>query len=517
MDAAPPRDRRRVLLTLITFLALAFASAYLMQVNGWNQNAHYALIRALADGTPRIDVSRHEIGDLGTGDVSIFDGHVYSNKAPGLAFVSMPAYGVVVATGMRTTGDPTRVIWALHLWAVTVPFVVLLLLVRWAGDVLEPGYGLAAAATLGLATLVLPFSTMLFAHVLSTALGFASFALLARERRRAARTRLVAAAGLLTGLGIATEYSFVLIGAVLGVYALRTRVGALRRGLFFAGGVAVGILPILLYNAWAFGSPVHSTYDNNYAPLGGFQGIGSPDFQLLFDVLFSAMGLVTLTPVVVCGVVGAVVAYRRDHRPEWLVVCAVMLVALAWAACFRVEITVFGGQGPPRYLIMFLPFFALGLGHAYRRFPVTTLALAAVSGFQMVGITATNALAAYDGDWTGRASARNFTQTAVSLVGITGWYTISLFLGAVVVAAVAATLASARSPVARWELVVAPAAVLAWALVALGAKNYNGLPPGTGYVAVLAFVVAAAATTVAVVASVATARRMARVVPHARD
>ena len=68
--------------TIVAFAAFAVAAVFPMQVNGWNQNAHYALVRALAQGTPTIDKTRTEIGDLGTGDVTLVDGHYYSNKAP---------------------------------------------------------------------------------------------------------------------------------------------------------------------------------------------------------------------------------------------------------------------------------------------------------------------------------------------------------------------------------------------------------------------------------------------------
>lgn len=484
-------------LTLVALASLAFASAYPMQVNGWNQNAHYALVRALADGTPRIDVSRTEVGELGTGDVAAFRGHVYSNKAPGLALATMPAYVVTVASGMRTTGDPTRVIWALHLWGVTLAFLVLLLLVRWAVDRLEPGLGLAAACALGLTTLTLPFSTVFFAHVLSTMLGFAAFAVLLRERRGPPRLLLVAVAGLLAGLAATTEYSLVLIGAVVGVYALRSPAGALRRGLAYAAGVAMGVAPVLLYNTWAFGSPFHSTYDGNFLPLGGLFGIGTPSGRLLYDVLFSAWGIVTLTPVVVAGVAGAVVMWRRGIRAEALVVLGVVAVVLVWAACFRLGITAFGGQGAPRYLIMIMPFVAVGLATAFRTFPLTTLALSAISAFQMVLITATNPLASYDGDWLGRAESKAFSQTALGLIGITGWYTIALFFAAVVVAVGATVVATPALRVERRELAVAAAALAGWAVVAFGARNPAGLPPSTAYVLALVLVVGIVAAAIA--------------------
>src|SRR4051794_24214095 len=75
-------------------------------------------------------------------------------------------------------GVPQRAIWQMGLWAVVVPAILLLLLVRRTVDRIEPGLGLATAAILGLATLVFPFSALLFAHVPATLLAFLSFTLL---------------------------------------------------------------------------------------------------------------------------------------------------------------------------------------------------------------------------------------------------------------------------------------------------------------------------------------------------
>src|SRR5205085_7281461 len=156
----------------LAVVALAGAFAWPMQVNGYNQNAHYALVRALAlYGTPRIDRTRGQIGEVSTGDVATYKGHVYAAKAPGLALVSVPAFLVLDAIGMRTTGDPTRIIWALHLWSIVLPALAIVVLVRWVADQVVPGTGIAAAVTVGLATLLLPFGTLLFSHVLAAAFG----------------------------------------------------------------------------------------------------------------------------------------------------------------------------------------------------------------------------------------------------------------------------------------------------------------------------------------------------------
>jgi hypothetical protein len=470
----------------LALCALALAFAWPMQVNGFNQNAHYALVRALGVyGTAQIDKSRGEIGDLGTGDVARYKGHWYAAKAPGLAIASLPAFWVAKAVGMRTTGDPTRIIYVLHLWSIVLPALILLVLARGVSERLQHGTGTAVAVTLGLATLLLPFATLFFSHVLAATLGFAAFVLLFRER--------VFLAGVLAGLAVFVEYPLALGGAILGVYAL-TRPVWWRRGLEYAGGVFVGVLPLLAFNWWAFGSPTHIAYEDYYAggeKAGGVFGFGLPKLAHMHDLLFSTMGVLVLTPVTGAAVVGAALLARR--RPEATVALAIVVAYYLWNSSLRYA-SAFGGLGPPRYLLPLIPFLAVGLAVAWRRFPVATLALAAVSAFQMVVTTATGPLAAYDGDWMVRLRAHEFVQTGASLVGITGWYSIAPFFGA---ALVAAWLAWGDVRGARRELVVAAAALAVWALAALAANNPSGHALTTGYVLALA----AGAGLVALIAS----------------
>ena len=92
---------------VIALLVLVGASAVLLQPFGYNQGSHLALVRALADGTPRIDAYRDY-----SGDESYYHGHFYSNKAPGLALASLPAY-----VALRAAHLPHGV-HALSLWGV---------------------------------------------------------------------------------------------------------------------------------------------------------------------------------------------------------------------------------------------------------------------------------------------------------------------------------------------------------------------------------------------------------------
>ena len=484
-------SRRRV--ALLAFLALAVAFAYPMQVNGYNQTAHYALVRSLASGTPNIDRSRGEVGDLSTGDAALFEGHYYATRPPGLAAATLPAFFAVEAVGMRTVGDPTRVIWALHLWSVALAGVALALLVAWVADRLEPGFGIAAGVTLGLGTLVLPFSTLFFSHVPAALLGFAAFALLFRERLGPRRPWLVAGAGLFSGLAITFEYPLVFAAAIVGVYAL-VRPGRLRRALAYAGGLIAGVLPLLAFNVWAFRDPFHIAHEDFFQSrehrAEGFLGFSLPSPDAAFDLLFSSMGLLVVGPVAAAGVAGAVLLARTHaHRAEALVLLAVPVVYLLYTASLK-AVSPFGGLGPPRYLVTLLPFVAVGLAVAYRAFPLTTLALGLVSAFQLVVTTATGPLAAYDGDWLGRARRHEFVQTGASIVEVTGWYTIAPFFVAAVTAAVCAVLGARHPAVSRAELPLALGATLAWAVAALSAENPNGAPPSTSYVATTALALA---------------------------
>ena len=83
----------------------------------------------------------------------------------------------------------TPVVWLLTLIAAVIPSVSLLFLVRGVGERLEPGYGTAAAITLGLATILMTFATEFFSHAISTTVGFAAFCVLMREREGPSRVR----------------------------------------------------------------------------------------------------------------------------------------------------------------------------------------------------------------------------------------------------------------------------------------------------------------------------------------
>ena len=89
-------------------LAVAAAATALPQA-GWNAAAHFSLVEALADGTPRIDEHLNQ-----GGDIAYVDGHFYAAKSPGLAVFSLPLYLVLHAADEfppkqpASSGPPAR-------------------------------------------------------------------------------------------------------------------------------------------------------------------------------------------------------------------------------------------------------------------------------------------------------------------------------------------------------------------------------------------------------------------------
>ena len=522
-----PTGRR--LRPLLPIVLLVGAWVSLVQASGANQAAHYALVRALDEGTPVIDRWRFE-----TPDVSWYDGHYYSVKAPGLALGTLPWYAALDGTGVADAAQrageraaareeaeqPGRraaavraqraVVWLLQLWAVILPAAAMLLIVRAVAERVAPGTGTAVAVLLGLGTLVLPYATMLYAHVPAAALVAGAFALLWRERERAPRPAIVALAGLLAGLAALVEYPSALAGAVVGLYALsHPRARAIPRGLAYAGGVLAGIAPLALYNLWAFGSVTHLSYDDAVAVEGasghdelglndaGLFGVELPSPAFAADLLLAPKGLFALTPVVLAALWGVVALYRGGRRAEALTIGGVALATFLYNAGYYLP---YGGDVPgPRFLLVALPFVAIGLAVALRERPLPTLALGAASAFLMVVATATEPqLIGQDvGRWARMAADGDFQYTVLGAVtGGHGWLNIAPF---VLLALAAAVLAVRDLRPSGGDVVPALLVLAGWAAVALA------IPPllddrSAGGAVLVALAAAAGAATVLIVA-----------------
>jgi hypothetical protein len=433
-----------------------------IQPAGDNEKSHYALVRAIASGRPTVDEVRTN-PHLRTIDVTFHRGHWYAAKSPGLALVSVPPYLALKEAGVQTAGGPRRMIWALHLWSVVLPALILLLLVARVADAFEPGAGLPTAVTLGATTLVLPFGTLFFSHVLAAMFAFAAFTLLWSERRGSPRLPFLAAAGVLCGFGVSTESSLLLASLVLGGAYACTRTPWLRRAFAFGAGLAVGVLPLLLFNWWALKSPFRSTYAGWHYPGSHAKVIafdfGVPTPRSLLVVLLYPTGL----PLLAAAVVGVVLLHRRRPLEAWVV----LGIAVAFVVANAMTPEVLGGASPgPRYLIPAFPFVALGLPAALRRFPGETAGLAAAGAVMLASATITGPLGALDQHVIQRLRSHSFVGSALELVGIVSGYGVLVFLAATAAALIIAAAALRPSLFTRRELLRGTVTAAAFAVLA---------------------------------------------------
>ena len=382
------------------------AAAVELPTNGWNATAHYALVESLADGTPVIDGNLNQ-----SGDIAWIDDHFYAAKSPGLAFLSLPVYllfshaSALPEKAVAEAGPPgarfveRRALWQVNL-VVLGALLALMLLVRLAVEHVVPGFGTLTAVVLAASTMLLPFATSYFSHVVSTMLGFAAFVTLLYARGRPSWL-VPAAAGVLAGLAVFTEAPLAIVAVILGLYAAVDR-PRLARALSYGAGLLVGLLPLGVYNGGpsrrrsARSTPPPSSASAYPATTSSGRtttaSSGSPR-RIRWSCrgcCSRSVGLITLTPVLAAAILMLPALARRGHRREAFLVGGLGIAYLAYNAAYYLP---FGGSTPgPRFLIPVLPFLALPLALALRERPRSTLVLAGFSAFWMVLATLTRPL-----------------------------------------------------------------------------------------------------------------------------
>ena len=326
-----------------------------------------------------------------TTDRAFRAGHWYSDKAPGVSFVAIPPLAVMLGVDRvlpnpdkKTFWDRQSHMWLLRMITSGIPLLVAAWLVGRVAERLRPGYGALVAITFAVGTMAGPLGATTFEQDGAMALGFSSFYLVARS------PRLAVAAGALSGAAVLFEYQAVLVALAVAVY-IGWRYGV-RRLLEFGLGGAPAAVVLGAYDWAAFGSPFHLSYKyvaNEYTERQhhGFFGIGTPTLHGVWYLFLDGKGLLLVSPVLVAAAAGLVALWRRGVRAEAALYIAITLIFLfADMGYFEP----YGGTSPgPRFFAPALPFLALGLVEAYRRWPVPTslLALWSFSWTTLDGIT----------------------------------------------------------------------------------------------------------------------------------
>jgi hypothetical protein len=299
-------------------------------------------------------------------DLSIVDGRLYSNKAPGAALVALPAYAAArTVTGPPTSANLRFTLTVMRLMAATLPALLLALLVAAAArrhGCSEPRI-VFAVVTLLFATPLFAYGLLLFSHALAAFALFAAWLMLFSPPAQTFRGMWnEIAAGAAIGLAVLSEYPLAIAALLLILCALpslRLR-GMLR--------VALGGLPFAValgaYNAAAFGSPFSLGSGHEAEPQyralaqSGIFGIGVPSPAVLLRILFDpSKGLFILSPILLLAFAGLQAARRALPLPAFvalLVTPAAIVLTYAgypnWHGGWTVGV---------RYVVAALPFLAL--------------------------------------------------------------------------------------------------------------------------------------------------------------
>jgi hypothetical protein len=363
-SALPWRRPRRELLLLGLVAAAALTTVFPV---GAQDLSRLCLTRSLVHARLSDDACL-----AGTLDRAEYGGHLYSDKAPGISVLSIPAAQVVrLPPPARWADDGEARLWFVRLTTGGLGLLICAFLVGRVAEGLSPGWGGACLVTFALGTVASGLAASSFEPVPAAAIAFGSFVL--------AWGRRPFASGLSAGLLVLVDYEAALIAVVVALYVLLAGGRALGR---FALGVLPGLLLLGAYDWAAFGSPFHLSY-RYVAPqfaaqqAAGFFGIHAPSAHGIRLVFVGNRGLLVDSPVVVLAAVGLALLWRGGRRAE-AAVCA--LVTLALLALEVGYYDPYGGDSPgPRFFIPALPFLALGLAPAFARWRVPTIVLAAAS------------------------------------------------------------------------------------------------------------------------------------------
>jgi len=344
----------------LVFAIVLVSCAYFVQGGGMNENSRYALVRAIVeDHSFRID--RFHTSTI---DRAQFEGHWYSDKAPGLSLLAALPYALGARIAQPSDEvEPSPL--ALHLVTIatcalataTAAVVLLHLLVGLGVTTL-----VALLAVFGwvLGTNAFAYATLFYAHQLAASLLVLAVAGIRAAGREAAPRWYAFGAGCATGLAVISEYPVAVLALGLGCYGLATL--GVRRMLPFVLGALIPVLLLCAYNTSCFGDPLHLGYqslaDQAFADAiaSDFLGFSAPRLGIIGELLvFEYRGLLPLSPFLVLAAPGMWWMIRdRALRPIGIL-CATAFAGFVllmsgyhfWSG---------GAAMGPRYLIPVLPF-----------------------------------------------------------------------------------------------------------------------------------------------------------------
>jgi hypothetical protein len=422
-------------------IAVVICLGPIVSADSAQPGSRIALTAALVEHRS-VDITPYRLGI----DHSVYHG-LRSDKAPGQPVFAIPAYASARAVGaespthLRMQGNLT--LWWVTLWSATLPFALLLVLVRRTIARTTPKAALPITLAFAGGALILPYAVNLYGHVLAALVGFAAWSVLEadpHDRRR------LALGGLLAGAAVFIEYETAVIALVLLVFVLAR---ARDRAPFFALGALPGAIAFAVYHSVAFGAPWHLPYSTYVLKLEGKvdTGLHNP-LPGLVDIVAGQRGLLITAPLVLVAVYAAWTALRgpngrvRTHAVVGLAVFGGYLLGVATFAASDLA------QVPgPRFVIPALPFLMVPLATVWTRLRRLIVASALWGTALMVIATYTSVVLDYHGTILGNFRAKLADRRFAPILWSMGLGRLGVVLyAATLLAAIALVVTVARRP-----------------------------------------------------------------------
>jgi hypothetical protein len=256
-------------------------------------------------------------------DVARSQGRILADKAPGLSMAGAPVVGVAAGLLPSIPGTDLPAYWPLrHLMTLLliVPGAIMggVMVVRALQDIRPPRTGVPLFVIACLCSPLWTYATVFLSHAAAAGLVATSWVLLDPRRPDSDTGLRWFVGGLAGGFAVTTEYPTAILVAVVAI-TLAVRRASPRAIGAVAAGLAVGVLPMLLYHQIAFGAPHLTGYAFKADPgfdaihSSGVAGISLPTLEGLWGVLFGASrGLIFYAPVLLLAPVGWWIMARRD-------------------------------------------------------------------------------------------------------------------------------------------------------------------------------------------------------------
>jgi hypothetical protein len=404
----PPNLRLRELGFAVLVLVVSSYAWMFSRVSVPNERTRAYLTVALVDhGTLQIDEPVRRFGAVY--DLATFDGHYFTDKAPGSSLLAAPIYALVRIATKPSDWDIVALCNLFRTWLMLpfglAGFLLLRSLLRMLG--LSSGAITVTSFAFSLGSPMLHYSNAFYGHVPVAVLVLGALRCLcgagvitsrelaapsgsvpraladARSGTPLRRFGALAGAGACAGLAGLIEYQAIVLGVVLVVpilFAPRARI------LPYLAAYGLGALPfaaaLLGYNARAFGGPFELSYQHLAAQslqdLHGFGLAGAtlPSFRVLHAMLTSDhRGLLTTAPFLAFGLFALPFAFTRLGAALW---SAALLGTLYFVLIVSSSSVWFGGWSfGLRLLIPILGCLAIGAAAGFDQ-------LARVPGAQML-------------------------------------------------------------------------------------------------------------------------------------